>query len=65
MTIFTKFSELNFLSGFMEINLLCRPIHLDPEEKYSLKLPAYSIVTRLRTHKYYNEETHFNNYSLN
>lgn len=49
MTIFTKFSELNFLSGFMEINLLCRPIHLDPEEKYSLKLPAYSIVTRLRT----------------
>lgn len=49
MTIFTKFSELNFLRGFMEINLLCRPIHLDPEEKYSLKLPAYSIVTRLRT----------------
>lgn len=36
----SQFSELNFLSGFMEINLLHRPILSDPEQKYSLKPPA-------------------------
>lgn len=49
----------------MEINLLSRPIHLDSEQKYSLKPPAIIHSHGVwNNDKNYNEEMPFSNYSL-